>query len=101
MTLKRKKDKEKEEKMVAEHKITTSKLRWKQYYLTKKNNKLTEKLNSTDLCDFVNEFLKGTYFENCVALVLELVHSGDMFGDAGKKVGMEFARQSVKSIISA
>ena len=72
--------------MIAEHEITTSKLRWKQYYLTKKNNKLTEKLNSTNLCDFVNEFLKGMHFENRAFLVLELVHSGEMFGDAGKKL---------------
>ena len=77
-----------------------SKLRWKQYYLTKKNNELTEKLNSTKLCDFVNAFLKGMHFKNCAFLVLELVHSGEMFGDAGKKVGMEFARQSVNSIMS-
>ena len=68
------------------HKEKVNKLRQKQYYLTKKNKELTKKLNSTNLSDFVNEYLKGMHFQNRAALVLDLVYSEEMFRDAGKKL---------------
>ena len=67
------------------HKETVNQLRQRQYYLTKENKEMTKKLNSTNLSNFVNEYLKGMQFENHATLVLDLVYSGEMFGDAGKK----------------
>ena len=55
------------------------------YHLTKHNKELTEKMSSGNLSVFVNEVIKRMHFEKCASLVLDLVFSGKMFGNAGKK----------------
>ena len=83
------------EELNEEHKGTVNKLR-KKYYLTKKNKDLTESMSRVNLSVFINKILKGMYFENRASLVLDLVLTGEMFGEAGKVVGKHFVPRQVQ-----
>ena len=84
------------EELNAEHKETVNKLRKKQYYLTKKNKDLTESMSRGNLSTFINKVLKGMHFENRASLVLDLVFTGEISGEAGKVAGKHFVCHQVK-----
>ena len=85
----------------AAHEATVKKMKRQHYYLTKQNKELTEKMSSGNLSVFVNELLKRMHFEKRATLVLDLVFSGEMFGEAGKKVGRQFITREVRKLLPA
>ena len=80
---------------------TVKKLRQKQCYLAKKNKERTREMSNTNLTYFVNKVLKCMHFEKHTALVLEIVMSGEMFGEAGQSVGKDFIAKEVRKVITA
>ena len=80
---------------------TVKKLKCRQYYLKKKYDDLMEKTSGGDLTFFVNKVLKGMHFEKRAALVLEMVVSGEMFGEVGKDVTKYFVKNKVRKLFTA
>ena len=82
--------------LISTQEETVKKLKRKQYYLQKKNNDLMKELNVNNLTFFVNKILKGMHFGKRAALILDMVVSGELFGEAGKVASSDFVRKEVQ-----
>ena len=58
-------------------------------------------MSGENLSTFINKVLKGMHFENRASLVLDLVFTGEMFGEAGKVASKHFVCQQVQKTITA
>ena len=72
------------------------KLKRKQYYLQKKNTELMKELNANNLTFFVNKILKGMHFGKRAALILDMVVSGELFGEGGRNASRNFMRNELR-----
>ena len=80
-------------KLTDAHADQVKKLRRKQYYLNQKNKEYTDKINDGDVSFFMNKCLHRTRSkEKRATFVLNMVVSGEMFGQKGKQAGQKFVR---------
>ena len=87
--------------LISTQEETVKKLKRKQYYLQKKNNDLMKELNANNLSFFVNKILKGMHFGKRAALILDMVVSGELFGEGGKDERINFVRKEVRKVFTA
>ena len=61
-------------------------------------NKAHESKNSmnNDLVEVIDGALKGIKYENRTTIILDLIYDGTLFGDKGKDMGENYARQVMK-----
>ena len=91
----------KNDNIISMQEETVKKLKRKQHYLQKKNNDLMKELNANNLTFFVNKILKGMHFGKRAALILDMVVSGELFGEAGKDASNDFLRKEVRKVFTA
>ena len=60
-----------------------------------------KELSGTNLSTFVNNYLKGIHKNKRATLVLEMVMSGEMFGEASQSAEKDFITKQVHKIIMA
>ena len=87
--------------LVTAQDATVKKLKRRQYYLEQKNKELMKQMSGNNLTFFVNKILKGMHFKERAALVLDMVVSGKMFGDAGKDASKNFVQKEVRKVFTA
>ena len=84
------------------HADQVKKLRRKQYYLNQENKEYTDKVNDGDVSFFMNKCLHRTRSkEKCATFVLNMVVSGEMFGQKGKQAGQKFVRKQCRKTYTA
>lgn len=96
-------EKEKEISALKEqHKIEMVKLQRSRRYYKDKNEDIMAKMADNDLNFFINHALKGKHFKTRAATVLDLVVSGELFGEeASKKATTKFVRKEVRKTFTA
>ena len=87
--------------VLSEQDTMVKKIKRRQYYLQKRNKDLMEQMSGNNLTFFVNNILNGMHFEKYAALVLDMVVSGEMFGEAGKDATKELVKREVHKVFTA
>ena len=89
------------QQMTSDHKNELLKLKRRCNYLDKKNKKLICKMESKDISFFVNHALKNMRVHKRAELVMDMVMSGDLFGEKGVQASKEIVRKEVRKKFTA